>query len=46
VAQLRADAARVREELERVGEEGIAQFDRSLLKPVRVVQSPNEDRPM
>lgn len=39
VRQLREDAARVREELARVGEDGIAQFDRSLLKPVRVVQS-------
>lgn len=37
VAQLRADAARVRAELERVGEDGIASFDMSLLKPVRRV---------
>src|SRR5664279_1280182 len=35
VAQLRADAAQVRAELERVGEAGIDQFDRSLLKPVQ-----------
>jgi hypothetical protein len=37
VAQLRADAARVRAELERVGETGIASFDRTLLKPVQKV---------
>ena len=37
VAQLRADAARVRAELERVGENGIESFDLSLLKPVRRV---------
>jgi len=36
VAQLRADAAAVRAELERVGDDGIAQFDRELLKPVRI----------
>lgn len=35
VAQLRADAAAVRAELERLGEAGFGQFDRSLLKPVR-----------
>lgn len=35
VAGLRADADRVRAELERVGPEGMANFDRSLLKPVR-----------
>lgn len=38
VAQLRVDSARVRAELERVGEDGIDQFDRSLLKPVRMVE--------
>lgn len=38
VAQLKADAARVRAELERVGPDGLAQFDRSLLKPVRIVE--------
>lgn len=36
IAALRADAARVRAELERVGEEGMASFDTSLLKPVRM----------
>lgn len=35
VAQLRADAAAVRAELERLGEAGFSQFDYSLLKPVR-----------
>jgi hypothetical protein len=40
IATLRADAARVRAELERVGEEGMVSFDTSLLKPVRRV---NED---
>ncbi len=38
VAQLRADAAQVRAELERVGEDGLDQFDRSLLKPVGVIE--------
>ena len=38
IAQLRADAARVRAELERVGEDGLDQFDRSLLKPVQMVE--------
>jgi predicted metal-dependent hydrolase len=38
IAQLREDAARVREELARVGEGGIDQFDRSLLKPVRIIE--------
>ena len=36
VAQLRADAARVRAELERLGPAGIAQFDRALLRPLRL----------
>jgi len=36
VAQLRTDAAAVRAELERVGEEGMDQFDRSLLKGVKM----------
>lgn len=36
VAQLRADAARVRAELERLGPDGIARFDRSLLRPLRL----------
>ena len=35
VAQLRADAAAVRAELERLGEADFGQFDRALLKPVR-----------
>ncbi len=39
IAQLRADAAAVRAELERVGEDGIAHFDRTLLKPVQLVKS-------
>jgi predicted metal-dependent hydrolase len=39
VAGLREDAARVREELARVGEAGIARFDRSLLKPVRIIEA-------
>jgi predicted metal-dependent hydrolase len=38
VAQLRADVARVRAELERVGEDGINQFDQNLLKPVQMVE--------
>ena len=38
VAQLRADAAAVRAELARVGVEGIAEFDKSLLKPVQIVE--------
>lgn len=37
VAQLRADAARVRAELERIGDGDLAGFDRSLLQPVRVI---------
>jgi hypothetical protein len=41
VAQLKADAARVRAELERVGADGIAQFDHSLLKPIKLVQPSN-----
>ncbi|MDX2138294.1 MAG: DUF309 domain-containing protein [Chloroflexota bacterium] len=36
VAQLRADAAAVRAELERVGDDGMAHFDRALLKPVKM----------
>lgn len=39
VQQLRADAARVRAELESMNPADIAQFDRSLLKPVRLVDS-------
>ena len=39
IAQLRADAAAVRAELERVGADGIDQFDRSLLKPVIRVET-------
>jgi predicted metal-dependent hydrolase len=42
VAQLRVDAAAVRAELERVGEEGISQFDRTLLKGVRLVKSDSD----
>ena len=38
VAQLRADAAAVRAELERVGVENINQFDKSLLKPVQMME--------
>ena len=38
VAQLRADAAAVRAELERVGVENIDQFDKSLLKPVQMME--------
>jgi predicted metal-dependent hydrolase len=38
VAQLRADAARVRAELERVGD-NLDQFDHSLLKPVQMVEN-------
>ncbi|MEP7293096.1 MAG: DUF309 domain-containing protein [Chloroflexota bacterium] len=38
IAQLRADAAQVRAELERVGEDGLDQFDQRLLKPVQRVQ--------
>ena len=37
IASLRADAARVRTELERVGEDGMGNFDYSLLKPVKMV---------
>jgi predicted metal-dependent hydrolase len=37
IAALRADAARVRAELERVGEDGMAQFDFALLKPVKLI---------
>ena len=37
IAQLRADATAVRIELERVGEQGIVQFDRSLLRSVRLI---------
>jgi CheY-like chemotaxis protein len=35
IASLRVDAARVRAELERVGPDGMAEFNDSLLKPVR-----------
>ena len=38
VAQLRQDAYRVRAELERIAPDEIDQFDRSLLKPLRLVQ--------
>ncbi|NDJ60375.1 MAG: DUF309 domain-containing protein [Chloroflexi bacterium] len=41
VAQLRADAAAVRAELERVGPDGMADFDQGLLKPVRTIDAPN-----
>lgn len=37
VVQLRFDVAQARAELERVGEDGLAQFDQSLLKPVQMV---------
>ncbi|MCA9903079.1 MAG: DUF309 domain-containing protein [Caldilineaceae bacterium] len=36
VAQLRQDAAAVRAELERVGDQGMDKFERSLLKPVHM----------
>lgn len=39
VAALRADAAAVRAELERVGTDGMAEFNKSLLKPVRIKPS-------
>ncbi len=39
IAQLRADAAQVRAELERVGDDGTDQFDHKLLKPVRLAKS-------
>ncbi len=39
VAQLKADASAVRAELERVGPDGLADFDRALLKPVKIVTS-------
>jgi predicted metal-dependent hydrolase len=38
IATLRADAARVRAELERVGPDGMAEFDVTLLKPVRRIE--------
>jgi hypothetical protein len=38
VAHLKADAAAVRAELERVGEDGLDQFDRALLQPVRLIE--------
>jgi predicted metal-dependent hydrolase len=38
IAQLRADAAQVRAELERVGEDGLDRFDKTLLKPVQMVK--------
>ena len=38
IATLRADAARVRAELERVGPGGMANFDTSLLKPVKRIE--------
>lgn len=37
IAQLRADAAAVRAELERVGEAGMAEFDKGLLREVKMV---------
>lgn len=40
VAQLKADAAAVRAELERLGPDGIDAFDRALLRPVRLVAAP------
>ncbi len=39
IAQLRADADAVRAELERVGPDGMADFDRALLKGVRLIDS-------
>ena len=38
VAALKADSARVRAELERLPEDAIGQFDRSLLQPVKYVE--------
>lgn len=40
VKRLREESYKVRAELERLGEAGIAQFDRELLKPVRLVDQP------
>jgi hypothetical protein len=42
VAALRADAAAVRAELERVGADGMAEFDRALLKPLRLAPAPSD----
>jgi predicted metal-dependent hydrolase len=38
VAALKADSARVRAELERLGPDGLDQLDRSLLRPVRFIE--------
>ncbi len=38
IARLRADAAAVRAELERVGVDGLERFDRTLLQPVHLVE--------
>jgi len=40
IKQLREDSSRVRTELERMNPADIANFDRSLLKPVRLVEKP------
>jgi len=42
VARLKADAARVRAELERLGPDRLDEFDRSLLRPVRLVGEAEE----
>jgi predicted metal-dependent hydrolase len=41
VKQLRADAARVRAELERIGPADLATFDRGLLRPVKLISAPH-----
>jgi hypothetical protein len=38
IRQLREDSYRVRAELERLNPQDISQFDRSLLKPVKLVR--------
>jgi hypothetical protein len=40
VADLRASAAAVRAEVERLGADDLSAFDRSLLRPVRQTQAP------
>lgn len=43
IARLRADAAAVRAELERLGEADFGQFDRALLRPVRWAIAPPDE---
>lgn len=45
VAQLRKDSYGVRAELERLGADRINEFDRTLLKPVQMVNNTNDDKP-